>query len=418
MHDVNVIVTGRLLDGTDFETAVTNMAALTKLDRERIERLLRSGQPTVVKKKVSATVGEQYRAALGRIGVEVELQTVASLPEPSELQLESEPGQGTSGDQAPPPLPPETQAVRPQEEPRTPPPPVLTTQEPRYDSRAGTASFQENRQKQQGDSQGREGDSATVPASHGWTWIKQAVDLFMEERLCWTGMVVIMGVLAILVSLIPVVGSFVTTILGPVFAGGLMLAAAAQKRGEAIQVPDLFGGFSQRRNPLIMLGLFHLLYAFLLGLIFVVITIVFFAGFSMVNNAGFMQQHLFGIMLLVFFLGLLTIPAAMGFWFAPSLVALEDLPAWPSIKASFTASLKNWSALLVYGLIVLLASLAVGLLVGLLAGLLGAFLPRGGSKIIIPVIALALASPSIAVFTLTGYTSYRDIFRADDTQAK
>ena len=398
MRDVNVIVTGRLLDGTDFETAVTNMAALTKLDRERIERLLRSGQPTVVKKKVSATVGEQYRAALGRIGVEVELQTVASLPEPSELQLESEPGQSTSGDQAP--------------------PPVLTIQEPRHDSRAGTASFQENRQKQQGDSQGREGDSATVPASHGWTWIKQAVDLFMEERLCWTGMVIIMGVLAILVSLIPVVGSLVTTILGPVFAGGLMLAAAAQKRGEAIQVPDLFGGFSQRRNPLIMLGLFHLLFAFLLGLIFVVITIVFFAGFSMVNNAGFMQQHLFGIMLLVFFLGLLTIPAAMGVWFAPSLVALEDLPAWPSIKASFTASLKNWSALLVYGLIVLLASLAVGLLVGLLAGLLGAFLPRGGSKIIIPVIALALASPSIAVFTLTGYTSYRDIFRADDTQAK
>lgn len=417
MHDVNVIVTGRLLDGTDFETAVTNMAALTKLDRERIERLLRSGQPTVVKKKVSAAVGEQYRVALGRIGVEVELQTVASQPEPSELQLESKPGQSTSGDQAPLPLPPETQAARPQEGPITPPP-ILTTQERRHDRQAGAASFQENRQKPQGDSQGREGDSASVPASHGWTWIKQAVDLFMEERLCWTGMVVIMGVLAILVSLIPVVGSFVTTILGPVFAGGLMLAAAAQKRGAAIQVPDLFAGFSQRRNPLIMLGLFHLLFAFLLGILMVIFMALFFTGFSMINDANFMQQHIFGIMLLVLFLGMLTIPAAMGFWFAPSLIALGDLPAWPSIKASFTASLKNWSALLVYGLIVLLASLVVGLLVGLVAGLLGALLPGGGSKFIIPVIALVLASPSIAVFTLTGYTSYRDIFRPDAAKTK
>lgn len=413
MHDVNVVVTGRLLDGTDFETAVTKMAALTKLDRERIERLLSSGQPTVVKKKVSGAVGEQYRSALVRIGIEVELQTVASQPEPSDWPLDHEPGQSASGGQTPPSLPPEAQEARPQDEPIIPPPPVPTGQEPWRDRPAGAKASPENRYKQQGHTQGREGDSATVPAAHGWTWIKQAVDLFMEERLCWTGMVLLMGVLALLVSLIPVVGSFVTTILGPVFAGGLMLAAAAQKRGEAIQVPDLFGGFSQRRNPLILLGLFHLLYAFLLGLIFVVITIVFFAGFSMVNNAGFMQQHFFGIMLLVLFLGLLTIPAAMGFWFAPSLVALEDLPAWPSIKASFTASLKNWSALLVYGLIVLLASLAVGLLVGLVAGLLGAFLPRGGSKIIIPVIALALASPSIAVFTLTGYTSYRDIFSSD-----
>ena len=407
MDSVNIIVTGKLTDGTDFEKAVTQMAAMTRLDRERIERLLRAGQPTVVKRNVPVETGEKYRAALAGIGVEVELQPIEPEPENPGLRLERE----LESPSIPPPVPVETE---PQERRQAPPPISSTGQTSGQAGPSSRTKWQEGR----GDGQVAGSGPVTVPASHGWLWIKEAVDLYLEERLCWTGMVLIMGVLAILVSLVPGVGSFVTTVLGPVFAGGLMLAAAARQHGQSIQLADLFGGFSQRRNPLLMLGLFHLAYAFLLGIVVVIIMMLFFAGASMVKDAHFMQQHFLGILLLAMFAGVLTVPAAMGFWFAPSLIALGKMDAWASIKASFSASLKNWSALLVYGLIVLLASLVVGMLVGLAAGLTGALLPTGGSRVLIPVLALALASPSIAVFTLTGYTSYRDIFRQDATKVK
>ena len=78
--------------------------------------------------------------------------------------------------------------------------------------------------------------------------------------------------------------------------------------------------------------------------------------------------------------------AGMALWFAPALVLLAGLKPVAALRASFTACLKNWLVLSVYGLL-------LGLL--LLFGLLTIGL---GLLVVLPLLAASL------------YFSYRDIF--------
>jgi uncharacterized membrane protein len=61
----------------------------------------------------------------------------------------------------------------------------------------------------------------------------------------------------------------------------------------------------------------------------------------------------------------LMIPLMMAFWFAPSLVALNDVPALSAMKLSFVGCLKNILPFLLYGLIafvfMLIAAIPFGL---------------------------------------------------------
>ena len=80
MEQVNVVLTGKLLPGTDLALAIQQLAAMTTLDSATLERLLTSGQATVVKRGVSPEVAEQYRTALTGIGVAVTVETGAATP--------------------------------------------------------------------------------------------------------------------------------------------------------------------------------------------------------------------------------------------------------------------------------------------------------------------------------------------------
>ena len=83
---------------------------------------------------------------------------------------------------------------------------------------------------------------------------------------------------------------------------------------------------------------------------------------------------------------LLSIPVIMAIWFAPFLVFLHDMAPLPAMKASFAAGARNWVAMLVFGLI-----LIVALFFALLPLMLG----------------LVLFLP---IFSGAAYASYRDIF--------
>ena len=84
------------------------------------------------------------------------------------------------------------------------------------------------------------------------------MDLYMDQRWFWTGMVLLFGLLLVAVSLIPVLGSLAATLAGPVLAGGMVLAARSQQLGEPLQVSLLFRGWSEYRKDLLLLGVFNL----------------------------------------------------------------------------------------------------------------------------------------------------------------
>jgi uncharacterized membrane protein len=92
------------------------------------------------------------------------------------------------------------------------------------------------------------------------------------------------------------------------------------------------------------------------------------------------------LMLLVLFVLLLAMPLAMAMFFAPGLVALNDVPLMRSFKLSFLACLKNILSFLVFGLVAI---------VMVIAGIL----PFGlGLLLVLPILAISI------------YLAYRDIF--------
>lgn len=68
-----VVITGRLLEGSDKGAAVRQLAALFKCPPQKAASLL-AGRPTPVGKPMERPVAEKYRAHLQSIGVEVQLQ--------------------------------------------------------------------------------------------------------------------------------------------------------------------------------------------------------------------------------------------------------------------------------------------------------------------------------------------------------
>ena len=416
MDKVNVVLTGKLLANTDFANAVKKMVALTRLDQARVERLLSSGQPTAVKKEVSRETGEKYRLALTGIGVEVELQAIGAVDAsvPAALHVDTEP-------QAPPPPLVSSHTIRNNGEHQHEqaqyshcvPEAAPLAAEPAGRGADEAASRSTRYERQQTPTTAGNILSRKVPASHGWEWIKQAVDIYMEAQFTWTCMVLMLSLLAFFVSKIPVAGSLLTTLFSPVFAGGLMLAAAGQQQGNAVAISDLFQGFRKQRNQLLFLGLFHLLFAFLIGILVAIGMVLFFKGGNLAKNPAFLLQHGLAAVLMLLVVLLLAIPAGMASWFAPCLVTLEKHEAWESLKLSFFGALKNWPSFLVYSLVLLLASVVVGGIVSLVGGFLGMLLPEGVRHLFISLLILLLASPTIAVFTLTSFTGYRDIFHEE-----
>jgi uncharacterized membrane protein len=82
----------------------------------------------------------------------------------------------------------------------------------------------------------------------------------------------------------------------------------------------------------------------------------------------------------------LMIPLMMMFWFAPSLVALNDIPALTAMKLSFLGCIKNILPFLLYGLIAFVLMLI-------------AVIPFG--------LGLLILSP---VLIASIYAGYRDIY--------
>ena len=416
METINVVLTGKLLPGTDFETAAQKLAALTRLDRAKVERLLNAGQPTIVKKSVSPEVGEQYRAALTAIGVAVELQPCQIEPpaaDDSRLELEKNAEERQQEAEQPPPPPPSE--IKPRE-PATNTPAMGPRRTEEQQEKRTSASARSDRRDDNAKVFSHNIQPIQVPAAHGWLWIKAAIALFLQAPWRWMGILLVYALVLFPLSMIPYLGSLLSCLVSPVLTGGLMVAAQLQSQDDDFQITTLFQGFSRNRNQLLLIGFFSLLFFFLLGaLMFLFVGVGFWGpmmGGDAQQTAAMVGRNSPAMLLgsLVFLL--LITPVIMAFWFAPCLVALEDLPAWDSLKLSLRATLKNWLAFLVYGLVFFLLGVVGSILFGVVAGGVGVF-SSGNSMAMIFLIILLIplaGLPAMAVTTLSYYTGFRDIF--------
>ncbi len=238
-----------------------------------------------------------------------------------------------------------------------------------------------------------------VSAGRGWGWIADAWPLFKDRPGAWIGMVLLCYLILIVLSLVPLIGGLATTVIGPMLTAGLMIGAHLQFRGEGFAVSHLFAGFATRPGPLALVGLAYLLFAIGIGLVIFGLFMAMLASGGMAMDAAMLDPDTFdpesidpfatlnaAFALPVLVAMLLSIPLAMAMFFAPLLVALNDVPVLQSFKLSFMGCLKNLLPFLLFGLIAM-AMIFVGSL-PLMLGLL----------VVMPLLTIAV------------YMSYRDIF--------
>lgn len=207
------------------------------------------------------------------------------------------------------------------------------------------------------------------PAGAGWTWISEGWKLFARAPLMWVLAVVILFVLAIMMGLVPLLGSLAFQLLQAVFAGGLVFACRSLERGGDFELEHLFAGFTRRFVPLLIVGAL-----LLLGWIVIFLVFAAFAGLSILGAvvAGDADNVLPSIMaasgtLIVGTLVALAlaVPVLAAYWFAPALVMLHDVAPIAAMRESFFACLRNFVPFLVYGLLMLVLAIVAMIPFGL-----------------------------------------------------
>ncbi len=208
---------------------------------------------------------------------------------------------------------------------------------------------------------------AAMPSGRGTAWWSEGWRLFVAAPGPWIAITVIFLVLFVMIALIPIIGSVATTLLMPVFAGGVFIGCRSLDRGGALTVGHLFASFPDRLGPLIIVGVIYLIGTFVI--VFVVIACLiatvgisgfsalvsgdpFEASWTLLTNVGL------GALLALLFGMLLGIPLVMAYWYAPALVVFRNDEPLAAMKTSFTACLVNMLPMLVYGLLGLVFAIA------------------------------------------------------------
>jgi hypothetical protein len=275
-----------------------------------------------------------------------------------------------------------------------------------------------------------------VEAGRGSAWWGEGWRIFTSSFWTWIGIMIVYIIIVVLVSLIPLVGSFGQWLLTPVFMGGLMLGCHAIERGEPLRVAHLFEGFQGAHFvPLMIIGVVNIGITLALAALAVVGVAGSFSLMGMMQGGamndpmgalGGMTRMFTGTGILLTLVGLVIVAVfAMLNWFAPALVALEGATAVQAMKLSFFSCLRNWVPFLVYGLIGIAIGCAAALLVFGLVLLFGASAFLGGDSsnwlgaliglfflfmIVMAVFALVLGP---IVFAST-YAGYKDTLAVDE----
>lgn len=233
-------------------------------------------------------------------------------------------------------------------------------------------------------------ESRQVAAGQAWAWIVSGFKLFRVNPVMWIVILLIYLAIIIPISLVPVIGSVVSTLLAPVFAAGMMWGCKALVNKQDLEINHLFEGFKKNTAQLIAVGGIYLL-SLLVIMVMVVMSLNKEVVELLMKGQELSPEQASAMMLPILFAMLFIVPILMAYWYAPVLIGLHSLTAVEAMKLSFVACLKNMLPFLLYGLIFTVI-------------LVVAIIPFGlGLIVAIPVMMTSL------------YTSYVDVFNVTES---
>lgn len=230
----------------------------------------------------------------------------------------------------------------------------------------------------------------SVGFGRGAEWFGEGWRIFRANPGLWIVGVITLVVIAVLLSLVPILGQLALDLVLPALFAGLFHVAHELAQGRKASFEQLFIGLSDHklRTPLLILG------AVLVGvqLLFVVVGLIFLggsmgmAGMSQVASPEMMVGMGAGMLAMMLVFALLAMLASLAFFYAIPLVTFDGVAPIDAIKSSLSACLANVPALLLFGIIYLVLAFI-------------AMIPFGlGLLVLIPV-AFGAA-----------YASYRDVY--------
>ena len=249
-----------------------------------------------------------------------------------------------------------------------------------------------------------------VPAKTGTLWVRQGIRAFWKQPLALTGLFFMFMASMSILSIVPVLGSFLALMLLPAATLGLMAATREVELGKFPMPFILAAGFrtgAGGKKNMIVLGLIY-------ALCFVGVM-----GIStLVDGGDFAQLYLVGGTLdaetvmepdfqnAMWLSMMLYLPLSLVFWHAPALTHWHGVPVGKSLFFSTVACLSNWRAFLLFGVMWTGIFLGTTLIITLIGSLIGD--GEFAAMALLPAM-LMLAS----MFFSSTYYSFVDCFTSD-----
>ncbi len=230
------------------------------------------------------------------------------------------------------------------------------------------------------------GDCREVDPGACFDWLRQGWAMFLANPGIWIGSTVLLLVMLLAISIVPFFGQIAAHLLVPLFGAGMLQICRTIANDGEPQIGELFAGFRQQAGQLVMVGVFFALGVFGIALIAVVLIGGGFLGGAVSGRIGGFGIAFGGVMLAGLLVLVLSVPVIMATWFAPALVYFHGMQPLAAMKASFAAGLRNWLAMIIFGIFLVVAGFFALLPVGL------------GLLLLLPIFSAAV------------YASYRDIF--------
>jgi uncharacterized membrane protein len=234
-----------------------------------------------------------------------------------------------------------------------------------------------------------------VDAGRGVEWLKQSFEVNLKNPGIFVVNALIVVILLAVAAIVPVLNLIALPLLMPVLCAGAVYAYREQDAGRTAEVPHVFRGFQEqgRIGPLLLLGL-----PWIAAIILTAVFAFVFGGAAIMAAVGGSGAGAYGAFLMIALIGLaLMLGAAMLTFFAIPRVMFDGLDAFAAMKESLAACLGNFLPLLVYGLIVFVASLVLGIVL-ILIPILGQL-----------VLGLAQAMLNFAFM----YVAYKEVFGSE-----
>jgi hypothetical protein len=107
-----------------------------------------------------------------------------------------------------------------------------------------------------------------MPASTGWTWLKQGAGLFRKQPAALTTLLFANILISIAISAVPILGPLVAVVLIPAFSVAFMRACLMIENGKRVTPAVLLSGFRKPVvGPLVKVGMIYLAVSVLLALL-------------------------------------------------------------------------------------------------------------------------------------------------------